>query len=142
MRMRMAVRIQLEPGAKAPTYAHPDDAGADLYALNDGIVLAHDMAAFRTGVHMQIPSGYYGDIRSKSGMMLGRQLQTDGTIDAGYTGEIMVMLFNHGDYPQNIHAGDKIAQIIIKGYIPAEFEVVDHVTGGERGSTGFGSTGR
>lgn len=138
----MTMDIMLEPGAKLPTRAHESDAGLDLYALHDGVVRAHQSATFRTGVHVALPKGTMGDIRPKSGLMFGRDLLTFGTVDEGYSGEIMIHLFNLGDVDQNIHTGDKIAQMVVVNVRYESVYQVDSITGGERGSNGFGSTGR
>lgn len=134
--------IMLEPGAKLPTRAHETDAGLDLYALHDGVVRAHQSATFRTGVHVVLPKGTMGDIRPKSGLMFGRDLLTFGTVDEGYSGEIMIHLFNLGDVDQIIRAGDKIAQMVVVNVRYESVYQVDSITGGERGDKGFGSTGR
>lgn len=138
----MTMDIMLEPGAKLPTRAHETDAGLDLYALHDGVVRAHQSATFHTGVHVVLPKGTMGDIRPKSGLMFGRDLLTFGTVDEGYSGEIMIHLFNLGDNDQNIHKGDKIAQMVVVNVRYESVYQVDNITGGERGDNGFGSTGR
>lgn len=138
----MMMDIMLEPGAKLPTRAHDTDAGLDLYALHDGVVRAHQSATFHTGIHVALPKGTMGDIRPKSGLMFSRDLLTFGTVDEGYSGEIMIHLFNFGDVDQIIHAGDKIAQMVIVNVRYESVYPVDSITGGERGSNGFGSTGR
>jgi dUTP pyrophosphatase len=138
----MMMDIMLEPGAKLPTRAHDTDAGLDLYALHDGVVRAHQSATFRTGVHVALPKGTMGDIRPKSGLMFGRDLLTFGTVDEGYSGEIMIHLFNLGDVDQIIHTGDKIAQMVVVNVRYESVYPVDSIIGGKRGDNGFGSTGR
>ena len=135
------MRITLDPGAKAPARAHPTDAGLDLFALEGGIVRAHSSASFRTGVHVQLPPGTMGDIRPRSGLMFTRNLLTFGTVDEGYTGEVMVRLFNLGDEDQFIPRYGKIAQLTIHEVRYEPVEIVDAIEGGERGNSGFGSTG-
>ena len=134
------MKIMLDPGAKMPTRAHPWDAGLDLYAKEDGKVFSS--AVFDTGVHVQIPHGYYGEIRSRSGLLFKHDLTTDGTIDANYTGSIKVKLINHLKYPYMVHAGDKIAQLVLVHCLRPELELVDSLEETDRGDGGFGSTGR
>ena len=134
------MKIMLDEGAKMPTRAHPWDAGLDLYAMHDGIV--DYSKTFDTGVHIEIPEGCVGLIKSKSGLMVKNQLTTDGTIDCGYTGSIKVKLFNHGGETYFVQAGDKIAQLVILKCELPELELVDSLEETDRGDNGFGSTGR
>ena len=85
------MKIKLDKGAIAPTRAHPFDAGLDLYAMEDATVVYHE--TFDTGVHVEIPEGWVGLIKSKSGLMVKHNITADGTIDAHYTGPIKVKLF-------------------------------------------------
>lgn len=134
------MKVMLDPGAKMPTRSHPFDAGLDLYSMKDGIV--DYSKTFDTGVHVEIPEGCVGLIKSKSGLMVNNQITTDGTIDAHYTGSIKVKLFNHGETSYYVEAGQKIAQlVIIKCELP-ELELVDSLEETDRGSNGFGSTGK
>ena len=94
-----------------------------------------------TGVHVQIPTGYVGLITSKSGLM-GRGFTVRGTIDAGFSGSIKAVMFNHGDEGYLIHKGDKICQLVLLPIITPELEIVDCLDETERGANGFGSTGR
>ena len=134
------MKIMLDKGAKMPTRAHPWDAGLDLYAMHDGIV--DYSKTFDTGVHIEIPEGCVGLIKSKSGLMVKNQLTTDGTIDSHYTGSIKVKLFNHGEVTYFVQAGDKIAQLVILKCELPELELVDSLEETDRGDNGFGSTGR
>lgn len=135
-------KIQLDKGAIAPTRGHTWDGGLDLYAMEDSIIQVQHRRTFDTGVHLEIPEGYVGLIRSRSGMMVNHGIITDGTIDAHYTGSIRVCLFNHGlvDYP--VKAGDKIAQLVIVPCSLPRLELVDSMEETDRGDGGFGSTGR
>ena len=135
------MKVTLDPGAILPTRAHGLDAGYDLYAREDAIVYAGDSYTFNTGVHMEIPKGYVGDVESKSGMMMKYGILTDGTVDAGYTGSIRVKLFNLSRCAVSIVRGQKIAQIVIKKIMTPGLEVVDALEETERGDNGFGSTG-
>ena len=135
------MRIVLDEGAYMPTRAYGLDAGYDLYSREDAIVYAGDSWTFDTGVHLQIPKGYVGDVKSKSGMMMRYSIITDGTVDAGYTGSIRVKLFNLSGCAVSIVSGQKIAQIVIKKIMTPALEVVDSLEETERGDNGFGSTG-
>lgn len=136
------MKVVLDPGAILPTRAHGLDAGYDLYSKEDAIVYAGDSWTFDTGVHMEIPKGYVGDVKSKSGMMMKYGIITDGTVDAGYTGSIRVKLFNLSQCAVSIVSGQKIAQLVIKKITTPALEVVDCLEETERGDNGFGSTGK
>ena len=132
----------LDPGAFMPTRAYPTDAGLDLYAKEDAIVDAKDSCTFDTGVHIEIPEGYVGLLKSKSGLNVKHGITSEGVIDAGYTGSIVVKLYNNSGYEYRVKAGDKISQLVILPIITPEIEVVDSLGKTARGSKGFGSTGR
>ena len=137
------MKIMLDEGTKMPTRAHPWDAGLDLYARDGGTIFYDDCVVFNTGVHVEIPEGYVGFIKSKSGLMVNHDIVTDGTIDAHYTGPIMVKLFNHSiENPYGVRPGDKIAQLVIVPCLLPELELVDSLEETDRGDGGFGSTGR
>lgn len=131
-----------ERAAKAPSRAHATDAGLDLYAMHGGVVRARQTATFHTGVHVELPRGTMGILQPKSGLMLTRDLLTFGIVDEGYDGEILVHMFNLSDEDYSVSAGDKISQMIIVPVLYEPVEITDEITGGERGSAGFGSTGR
>ena len=135
------MKIKLDPGAYMPTRAHETDAGLDLYSMNEIVIPGRGSAEFNTGVHVAIPAGYVGDVKSKSGLMMRHDIVTDGTVDCGYTGAIRVKLFNRSLYPFQVKKGQKIAQLVIKAIITPELEVVDELEETERGAGGFGSTG-
>ena len=137
------MKIMLDEGAKMPTRAHPWDAGLDLYARDGGVILCDDCVVFNTGVHVEIPEGHVGFIKSKSGLMVNHDIVTDGTIDSHYTGPIKVKLFNHNiEHPYGVRPGDKIAQLVIVPCLLPELELVDKLEETDRGDGGFGSTGR
>lgn len=136
------MKIMLDKGAKMPTRGHPWDAGLDLYAMEDGYIRANQRRTFDTGVHVEIPEGYYGEIRSRSGLMVNHGITTDGTIDSHYNGPIKVCLFNHGGSKYEVKAGDKIAQLVIVPCVMPHLELVDSLDETDRGDGGFGSTGR
>ena len=135
------MKVMLDEGAKLPTRAHEWDAGYDLYARESVTIGKGQAHPFDTGVHVQIPAGYVGFVKSKSGLnMVG--IQSEGVIDAGYTGSICVKLYNHGQRAVRIHEGQKISQLVILPIITPELVVVDHLEETERGNGGFGSTGK
>lgn len=136
------MKIVLDEGAKMPTRAHPFDAGLDLYAREDGYIRCNCSRCFDTGVHIQIPEGCVGFIKSKSGLMVNHGLTTDGTIDCGYTGSIVVKLFNHGESLYEVKAGDKIAQLVIVPCVLLTLEEAEKLERTSRGAGGFGSTGK
>lgn len=135
------MKVKLDAGAKAPNRAHDTDAGLDLYAMHGGIVRAKQSATFHTGVRVQLPEGTAGILMPKSGMMTRHDLLTFGIVDEGYTGEILVHIFNCGEDDYNVTAGDKISQMLIVPVMYEPVEIVDEISGGERGENGFGSTG-
>lgn len=136
------IKIVLEEGATMPAYAHEDDAGMDLISLEMNMIPAHGRETFKTGVHMAIPSGYFGAIRAKSGLLRKHGIICSGTVDCSYTGEIMVTLVNTSSKNYQVFKGDKIAQMILIPYHHAEFVQVEKLDETERGDNGFGSTGR
>lgn len=136
------MKIKLEPGAYLPTRAHPTDAGLDIRAMASGAIPAHSGRAFRTGVHAEIPAGCCGLLVSKSGLNVNCDLTSTGLIDEGYTGEILVKLYNHANWPYLVSQGEKISQLVILSCRYEDVELVEEIFGGERGDAGFGSTGR
>lgn len=136
------MKVRLDEWGHMPVRAHETDAGLDIKAPFYAIVPARGSMIFRTGVHVQLPHGTAGIMKSKSGLMVRYGITSDGLIDEGYTGEIVVKLFNHTDYPYQVHAGDKISQMVIVPVRHEEIELVDELDDSERGEGGFGSTGR
>ena len=146
------MKIMLDEGAKMPTRAHPWDAGLDLYTpriewvprcyvtVDDDIGVGE--VTIDTGVHVEIPEGYVGLIKSKSGLNVKHGLTAEGVIDAHYTGSICVKLYNHTPIEHHFDAGDKIAQLVIVPCLLPELELVDKLEETDRGDNGFGSTGR
>lgn len=137
------MRVKLDKGAKMPTRAHDSDAGFDLYARELKLVPAHGSVVFDTGVHIQIPYGFAGFIKSKSGLNINHGIISDGLVDSGYTGSIRVKLYNLSDVPYVVCEGDKISQIAIEPVLMDSLELFDgDFEETERGNGGFGSTGR
>lgn len=138
------MNITLDEGAYMPTYAHDADAGMDLRTPVAFIVPARGSYTVDTGVHIQIPAGQVGFIKSKSGLNVKGGLTTTGVIDSGYTGSIRVKLYNHSDEDYMFSRGDKITQLVLLYIAKPEngFETADRFEETERGDNGFGSTGR
>jgi dUTP pyrophosphatase len=132
------------PEELLPKYAHPGDAGADLRASHSGVILAGERLMVKTGISIALPSGYVGLVHPRSGLAAKNGitvLNAPGTVDAGYRGEIMVTLLNTSKEDWRFETGDRIAQLVIQKYEHANFVVVEHLPGTERGESGFGSTG-
>lgn len=136
------MKIVLDPGAFMPERAHSTDAGLDLKSPVDITIKPRSAVVIDTGLHVEIPDGCVGFIRSKSGLMCYHGITSDGTIDVGYTGSIRVCLINHSDWHYIVHAGDKISQLVILPIRIPSVEVVESLEETERGAGGFGSTGR
>jgi dUTP pyrophosphatase len=136
---------RLAPDLPLPAYAHPGDAGADLVAARDVELAPGARELVPTGVAIALPPGYVGLVHPRSGLAarLGvTVLNAPGTVDAGYRGEIMVILVNHdrGDTVK-ISRGDRIAQLVVQRVERADFQVVDELPDSSRGTGGHGSTG-
>lgn len=136
-----SIKVMLDDGAFVPTRAHDLDAGLDLYAVEDAVIFRHGSYKFDTGVHVAIPEGYVGFLKSKSGLNVNQGIQSAGVIDAGYTGSICVKLYNHGFEAVHIYRGQKISQLVILPIVTPEIELVDELEATERGDGGFGSSG-
>lgn len=140
------VRIKkLLPEAQTPQYAKAGDAGADLCSSIATVVEPGDSKMIPTGIAIELPKGYEAQVRPRSGLAYKNQvtvLNTPGTVDEGYRGEVGVILINHGTEPFSIKPGDRIAQLVIKPVEQAEFIVVEKLGVTERGVGGFGSTGK
>lgn len=140
----MKLRIQkLDPKAVIPAYAHPGDAGMDVFALERTVLAPGAKTAVRTGVAMEIPHGYVGLVWDKSGLAIKEGLKTlGGVIDAGYRGEVMIGLINLSTKEYVIEAGHKVAQILIQAVERPAIEEAASLTDTSRGTGGFGSTGK
>ena len=136
------MNIILDPGAFMPEFAHKTDAGADLRSPICATVPARNSVVIDTGVHVEIPEGYVGMLKSKSGLNVKHNLIGEGVVDALYTGSIKVKLYNLGDTDYQILRGDKIIQMVILPCVYCEFTQVEKFAETERGTGGFGSTGR
>jgi dUTP pyrophosphatase len=141
------IRIQrVHPGAVLPAYAHgpKEDAGMDLCAVEDVTLAPGEPRLVPTGLTIEIPPGFEAQVRPRSGLALRHSIampNAPGTIDPGYRGEVRVILLNLGREPYAIHAGDRIAQMIVARYEPVEW-VEGDLADSTRGAGGFGSSGR
>jgi dUTP pyrophosphatase len=135
---------KLYEDAIIPTYATEGDAGADLYAYEDITILRYGFALVSTGIALAIPSGYVGLVHPRSGLAAKfgiTVLNTPGTIDSGYRGEIKVNLINLGLLNRTLLKGDRIAQIIFQRVEQADFAEIGSLSESVRGVAGHGSTG-
>jgi dUTP pyrophosphatase len=143
----VVVRFSAERGASPPEYKSAGSAGADLRAyIPSPLRLAPgDRAAVPTGLRIELPAGYEAQVRPRSGLALEKGitcLNTPGTIDSDYRGELKVILVNLGGTEATVEPGDRIAQLVVAPVSRAAFEAVVRLAPTERGSGGFGSTGR
>lgn len=135
------MKIKLDPGAYMPERAHVLDAGLDLRTPVDVVVPAGGSAVVDTGVHVAIPMGYVGMLKSKSGLNIKNGITSEGVIDAGYTGAIVAKLYNNGNEDKELKEGQKVTQLVIIPIATPELELVTDLPETERGGNGFGSTG-
>jgi dUTP pyrophosphatase len=142
----MRIRIKkLHPEAAMPHYAHgpQEDAGMDLRALEHVVLSPGVAVGVPTGIAIELPPGCEAQVRPRSGMALKHSVTVNfGTIDPGYRGEIRVVMFNLGKADYVIEKGDRVAQLVVARYEPVEWEEGDDLGDSQRGSGGFGSSGR
>lgn len=130
--------------AVIPKQANEGDAGFDLTSIHDLVINPGQRLLVQTGLTMEIPKGYEGQVRPRSGLALKNGitvLNSPGTIDAGYRGEVGVILYNTGEHPFQIEKGMRIAQMVIQSVPKVMIEEVRELSDSERGEGGFGSTG-
>jgi dUTP pyrophosphatase len=136
---------RLDAGVPLPSYAHPGDAGADLTTTVDVRLEPGERALVPTGIALALPEGYVGLVHPRSGLAARFGLSivnAPGTVDAGYRGEIKVLLVNlDPSAPLQLRRGDRIAQLVVQRYEQARFVEVDRLPGSVRGAGGYGSTG-
>jgi dUTP pyrophosphatase len=141
----MPFKIQrLQENAIIPQRAYPSDSGMDLHCVENFTLLVGEHALIKTGIAVEMPTGYELQIRPRSGLALKQGitvLNSPGTIDASYRGEIGVILKNFDNEPHSFKAGDKIAQMVISKVELVDFVEVDALNNSDRGKGGFGSTG-
>ncbi len=145
--MSVQIKFKMAEGCAdlAPAKAHPDDAAFDLRSRIDAVVQPGRAALIPTGLFLELPEGYEAQVRPRSGLALKHcitVLNSPGTIDAGYRGEIASILFNAGETPFEVRRGDRISQMVIAELADVALEAVDTLTETGRGEGGFGSTGR
>lgn len=144
----MVVKVKLDEGAYMPESAHDLDAGYDLrtpvpFALGCMTTArGAGSAIINTGVHVEIPDGYVGMLKAKSGLNVKEGIVGEGVVDAGYTGAIKVKLYNLGGEVKHFDRGDKIIQLVIMPIVKPVLVQADELEETERGDGGFGSTGR
>lgn len=138
----LTLPVQLDEGAFMPERAHSTDAGLDLRTPVAAYIPPMCSVTIDTGVHIQLPPGTVGMLKSKSGLNVNFGITGEGVIDEGYTGSILVRLYNNSSNAYSIKMGDKISQLVILPVLRPTPVQVDKIEGGERGNNGFGSTGR
>ena len=137
--------VRLDPGLPLPAYAHPGDAGADLVTAVDVVLQPGERVVVPTGLALALPEGYVALVHPRSGLAARHGLSivnTPGTVDAGYRGEIKVLLVNHDPRePVDLRRGDRIAQLVVQRFETARFVEVEVLPESVRGDGGYGSTG-
>lgn len=136
--------LKLNEAAIVPHYSHPGDAGLDLFSIEEQEILPGETKLINTGIAIALPPGTEAQIRPRSGLALKHSitvLNSPGTIDAGYRGEIGIILINHGKKTFQVIPGMKIAQMVIASIIQVNITVVNELNTTSRNSKGFGSTG-
>ncbi len=144
--MPLQIRFRMEAGCDdlAPKKAHHDDAAYDIRARVDTVLHPGKVALVPSGLFLELPEGYEAQIRPRSGLALKHGisvLNSPGTIDAGYRGEVGIILLNHGAHEFPVKRGDRIAQMVIQKLPEVELVPVTELNGSKRGAGGFGSTG-
>lgn len=135
---------KLAADAILPQYAHPGDAGLDLFANEHAEVTPGRSAMVKTGIAIELPKGTEAQVRPRSGLAAKHQitvLNTPGTIDEGYRGEVCVILINHGTKPFVVEKGMKIAQMVVQPVLTVEVAEAAELSDTARATGGFGSTG-
>lgn len=135
---------KLNIDAIIPNFAHEDDAGMDLYSIEETIIPPNETKLIKTGISIQLPKNTEAQVRPRSGLALKHSitvLNSPGTIDEGYRGEIGIILINHGKVDFKVEKNMKIAQMVIKPTYKVQIQEVDELNNSNRGSGGFGSTG-
>jgi dUTP pyrophosphatase len=142
--VNLPVRL-LHSAAQLPRRAHPGDAGADLFSVEEVVIPAGERKDVGTGIALAIPSGYAGFVQPRSGLAFKHGIMvvnSPGLIDAGYRGEVRVSLFNSSREPFTVAVGERIAQFVVQKVEEPEFLATDVLPDTSRGEGGFGSSGR
>lgn len=142
-REKIKIKVKrLHPDAILPSYAHPGDAGMDIYSVEDKIIKTGERVLVSTGLAIELPEGYVSLIWDKSGLANNFGLKTmGGVIEHTYRGEYKIVMFNTSKEDYFIKKGAKIAQLLVQPIITAEIEQVEELSDSSRGQSGFGSTG-
>lgn len=139
----MVIQIKkLYPDVKLPGYAHPGDAGLDVYARETQVINPGERKFFMLGFAMEFDHTYVAIVKDRGSMAKNGLHTMGGVFDAGYRGEYNILLVNLGDQPYTVNAGDKIAQIVILPFIRGNIQEVAELSDSQRGSGQFGSTGK
>ena len=138
----MIINVQLDKHAYLPIKAYEADAGFDLFAPFDFTLKAHSSIAVDLGVHFEIPKGYVGFLKSKSGLNVHNNIVCEGVIDSGYTGSIVAKLYNFSDISYSFYRGQKVTQIVFLPIPDIKLKQVNELSNTARGSKGFGSSGK
>jgi dUTP diphosphatase len=137
---------RLHADAQLPQFAHATDAGADLYSIEDAVLQPGERALIGTGIALALPRGYGAFVHPRSGLAIKHgisMVNTPGTIDAGYRGELKVILINHDLHESfTVAKGDRIAQLVIQKVEHPIFKETTELPEADRGDNGFGSTGK
>ena len=136
------IRVKrLVPDIKLPTYAHPDDAGMDLYSAEDKVIAPGEHCTIKTGVAIAVPKGFVGLIWDKSGIAKNGLKTMGGVLDSNYRGEIILILKNVSDKAYEVKKNNKIAQLLIQPIVNNQVVEVSDLDATDRGDKGLGSTG-
>ena len=141
----MKLKIKNLSDNPTPYYKNPGDAGMDICSNENVKVLAFNWKLISTGIYLEIPEGYEVQVRSRSGLAVKNGLMvlnSPGTIDSGYRGEVKVILKNHDHHSYDVKKGDRIAQLVMASVVRAEIEEITELSTTERNEGGFGSTGK
>ena len=141
---KFEIKIKLQDGATLPEYKNSGDSGADLRSIEDTVIPPMERAIIRTGLFFEIPQGFEVQIRSRSGLAAKEGvfvLNSPGTIDSSYRGEIKIILQNLGKDIFSVSKGDRIAQMVVSSVSQLPFTIISALNETERGAGGFGSTG-
>lgn len=138
---------KLNDMAIIPKKAHDDDAGFDLYAAIPApvVIHPHKTVLIGTGISVELPKNTFGAIFARSGLALKSGLAPAnkvGVVDCNYRGEVCVALHNHSDMPKEVSSGERIAQMVVMPYVNVSLELAENLSDTDRGSGGFGSTGK
>ena len=143
--MKFNIKVKkIHEDACIPSFANEGDAGADLFSIENVVISPKDVKLIKTGIAIELPKNTEAQIRSRSGLALKKKvfvLNSPGTIDEGYRGEIGIILANFSDEDFCVDKGDKIAQMVVKPIYNTTYEVVSDLSDTQRGEGGFGSTG-